>query len=205
MASKPQKPLFWLYSLCLLAFAVQATEIDPAPLAEPIVEPAWFKLSLLDLNGDLEDARSSGKHGLILYFGQKRCPYCKRFLEDNFSNKDIREFTRKHFDVISINVRGQRMLTDTQDKTMTERKFAVMLKANLTPTVMFLDLSGKPVLRLTGYQAPEKFRHAMRYVVAKHYQHQSFRKYLAAIERRKLQRPGALRHKTASGPEAGAR
>ncbi len=205
MSPKLHRSILWLYSIFAFPFVVQAVEIDPAPLAEPIVEPAWFKLSLLDLKGDIEDARHSGKHGLILYFGQKRCPYCKRFLEDNFSRKDVREFTRKHFDVISINVRGQRMLTDVQDRTTTERQFAIALKANLTPTVLFLDLNGKPVLRLTGYQAPEKFHHAMRYVVAKHYRHQTFRSYLAAIAQRKSLRPGALRHKTASGADTGSR
>ena len=48
-----------------------------SPLEDPLSHPEWFKLSFLDVREDLEEAIESGKKGVIVYFGQKRCPYCK--------------------------------------------------------------------------------------------------------------------------------
>ncbi len=164
------------------AFAEQAISItgkpglvmSSQPLKQKIIEPAWFKLSLLDMQGDIDDAKEANKSGIIVYFGQKRCPYCKKFLDDNFSNKELTRYTRKNFDVISINVRGTRQVTGFKGKTFSERKFAHWNKANLTPTIIFFGTDGKPILKLVGYQSPKKFRSAMNFVVEKRYRKKKF-------------------------------
>ena len=69
--------------------SINSPEFDDFPLKQAIETPSWFKLSLLELNEDIADARNSKKSGIILYFGQRRCPYCKKFVEDNFSKKDV--------------------------------------------------------------------------------------------------------------------
>ena len=56
-------------------------EFDDAPLQEPLSFPDWFKLSFLDLREDIKDVQEAGKQGLMIYFGQKYCAYCKQFLE----------------------------------------------------------------------------------------------------------------------------
>jgi hypothetical protein len=94
---------------------------DDQPLKEDIVHPQWFKVSFLELQDDLIEARKSKKRGLIIYFGQKRCPYCKARLENNWGRKDILAYTLENFDVIGINVRVQKQLTGFDGKEYTEK------------------------------------------------------------------------------------
>ncbi|NNF95788.1 MAG: thioredoxin, partial [Halobacteria archaeon] len=80
---------------------------DDQPLSDDLIMPDWFKVSFLDLQEDLNEAVENSKQGLIVYFGQKRCAYCKAHLENNWGQKDILAYTQKHFEVIHINIRGQ--------------------------------------------------------------------------------------------------
>ena len=50
---------------------------DDTPLEEVITYPEWFKQSFLALDEDLQEATDAGKSGIAVYFGQKRCAYCK--------------------------------------------------------------------------------------------------------------------------------
>ncbi len=151
------------------------------PTVNPIVNPKWFKVSFLEINDDIEDARKAGKKGILLYFGQKRCPYCKLFLDNNYSQKNIVSYTQKHFDVIAINVRGNKSVVNMAGKTMTEKEFAISEKAELTPTLLFIDTTGKRVLKLIGYQSPKRYRAAMTYIVGSHYKTLSFKAYLKSV------------------------
>lgn len=152
------------------------------PLGEALVLPDWFKLSFLELHDDLQSAVEDGKRGLIVYFGQEYCPYCKAQLENNWGRRDIREYTQKYFDVVAINVRGSRRLTDMDGNILTEKEFASQQKANFTPTLLFYDRKGKIALRLAGYHRPYQFRAALEYVADGHYRKQSFRDFLSLAE-----------------------
>ena len=95
--------IIWVFvSLLLLATASPAAEEAEYP-----EQPAWFKQSFLDLREDVAEAKQAGKR-VLLYFHQDGCPYCARLLRENFGNRRIAEKTRKHFDVIAINIWGDR-------------------------------------------------------------------------------------------------
>ncbi len=165
--------------------AQASTVVDPAiddnPLRESLSLPDWFKLTFLDIKDDLAEAHR-GKRGLIIYFGQKYCPYCKAHLHNNWEQPDIVAYTRAHFDVIGIDVRGDRSVTDVDGKEYTEKHFAAHYKANFTPTILFFDRDSKLALRLTGYRPPYAFRAALEFVADRHYTHEDFRDYLARAE-----------------------
>ena len=74
-------------------------------------QPAWFKQSFLDLREDVAEATAGGKR-LMLYFYQDGCPYCQKLLETNFALRDIVDKTRATLDVVSINIWGDREVTD---------------------------------------------------------------------------------------------
>lgn len=156
---------------------------DDRPLKEDIVLPDWFKMSFLELKDDLSDARENKKKGLIIYFGQKRCPYCKALLERDWGKKDIINYTRKNFDVIAINIRGQKSVIDLNGKNWTERSYSVAQKTNFTPSLIFYDLQGREALRLRGYRPPYQFRAALEYAADAHYLEESFSHYLARAEK----------------------
>ncbi len=155
--------------------------IDDQPLREALNLPDWFKLSFLDINEDLSEA-ISGKRGLIIYFGQSYCPYCKAHLKNNWGRRDIISYTRANFDVIAINVRGNRPVTDLDGNQYSEKLFAARHKADFTPTVLFFDDKGKLALKISGYRKPYQFRAALEYVADKHHRKETFRNYLARAE-----------------------
>ncbi|HHH43431.1 MAG TPA: thioredoxin, partial [Gammaproteobacteria bacterium] len=119
---------------------------EDTPLVEPLSNPPWFKLTFLDLSEDLADAIQNGKQGLIIYFGQKYCSYCKQLLEGNFGMSDIRTYTQKHFDVIGIDIHGQREVTALDGSLWNERSFSVRKKVHFTPTLIFLDRNRREAL-----------------------------------------------------------
>lgn len=175
--------LFTLVSLCSTSQAAQedALVFEDQPLDEAIVLPDWFKLSFLDLNEDLEDARR-GRRGLIIYFGRKDCPYCRAHLNNNWGQRDIISYTRENFDVIAIDVRGNRTVTGLDGKEYSEKEFSVIKKTNFTPSLLFFDKQGQLALKLQGYRPPYQFRAALEYVADAHHKTESFRKYLARAE-----------------------
>jgi len=155
---------------------------EDAPLVEPLSNPPWFKLTFLDLSEDLADAIGNGKQGLMIYFGQKYCTYCKKLLEGNFGMLDILAYTQKHFDAVGIDIHGQREVTALDGSQWTERSFSVTKKVNFTPTLIFLDRNKREALRLSGYYPPYKFRAALEYVADGYYLKESFRAYLARAD-----------------------
>ncbi|MGD2055867.1 MAG: thioredoxin fold domain-containing protein [Gammaproteobacteria bacterium] len=165
---------------------------DDQPLAEPLSFPDWFKLSFLDLKEDLQEARENGKDGLLVYYGQKYCAYCRKFLEQDLEREDIRSYIDKHFDVIGIDIHGDRTVTDLNGREMTERELAVRENTNFTPSVVFYDLDGREALRLRGYYPPYRFRAALEYVADGHYKNESFRAYLARADVPLVFEPGDL-------------
>ncbi|HED17872.1 MAG TPA: thioredoxin [Gammaproteobacteria bacterium] len=170
--------IVWLPAVAI-GIDITAPDFDDRPLAEPVETPDWFFLSFLDIKEDLGEIKKAGKKGLIVYFGQKRCPYCKAFLENNFNKRDVVYYTRKNFEIIAIDVRGTRLVTQIDGTVIPENEFAEHLSANFTPSLLFYDLAGNIILKLVGYQSPYRFRAALEFVADAHYQKESFRKYLA--------------------------
>ncbi|MBD3670931.1 MAG: thioredoxin fold domain-containing protein [Gammaproteobacteria bacterium] len=128
--------------------------------------PTWFKNSFMDLQEDLAEARESGKR-LLIYFYQDGCPYCGKLLSVNWTMPDIVKATRDNFDVIAINLWGDREVTDFTGNTMSEKRFAEKNRVMYTPTLLFFDEQGELVLRVNGYYPPKKFAAALDYVAGK--------------------------------------
>lgn len=176
-------------ALALLASATHAaTPTGTLPQLEAglvnpgaIDKPAWFKESFLDLRDDIKEASAANKRA-VLYFYQDGCPYCAKLIQENFSKPEIVDKTQQHFDVIAINMWGDRNVTDVDGKETTEKAFAAELKVQYTPTMLFLDETGKVVLRVNGYYAPEKFTMALDFVAGKHEKNGSFKDYYAKLK-----------------------
>lgn len=161
------------------AFDTKFYDFDDSPLEDELTLPDWFKLSFLDLGNDITDAKDAGKKGVIVYFGQKNCSYCKAHLEYNWGDPYIIAYTRKYFDVVAIDVRGDRPVADINGKVYrTEKLFARSIKAQFTPTLIFYDNDGKEILRLSGYHPPYEFVAALEYVADGYYKKESLRAYL---------------------------
>jgi thioredoxin-related protein len=153
----------WLLVLYLLGEAAFAAEGDS--LAGGVnpgyhEQPAWFKQSFLVLPDDVAEASASGKR-VLLYFYQDGCPYCAKLLEDNFGHRNIAEKTRRLYDVVSINIWGDREVVDPRGRETTEKALAGALRVQFTPTLLFLDERGRAIFRINGYYPPRKFSAAL--------------------------------------------
>ena len=141
--------------------------------------PEWFKVSFLDLFEDIEDATDNNKR-LLVYYYQDGCPYCKKLLEENFSQREISDKTQEYFDVVSINLWGDKEVT-VGDKTYTEKEFAEALKVQYTPTLLFFNEDNKIAFRANGYYPPEKFSALLDYIGKKQEAGLSYQDYMAKV------------------------
>jgi len=154
-------------------------QFDDTPLEDLLEYPEWFKNSFLELDDDLREAADAGKTGIIVYFGQKRCAYCKMLLEVNFRTPDIVSYTRQHFDVVPIDIWSPEQVTTPSGESMSEREYSQQLGTNFTPSLVFFDADGRVALRLRGYYPPYQFRAALEYVAGGHYLREKFPVYMA--------------------------
>ncbi len=168
-----------MFSLCALAQEQVLNENMENP--GYIEEPDWFKESFLDIREDIGEANDNGKR-LLLYFHQDGCPYCKKLIQDNFGQKQTSDLTQQYFDTISINMWGDREVTDFSGSPATEKSFARQMKVQFTPTMLMLDEKGEVALRINGYYPPAKFIAALHFGGQGLEKEQRFRDYLAQIE-----------------------
>lgn len=151
---------------------------DDAPGDFNLRSPPWFKASLLDLGEDVKEAVARGKSGLIVYFHQPGCAYCKAMMEVNLSKPDLVHYVTSHFDVVALNIFGNEELTDPQGNTLTVKDYAIREGTHFTPSLIFYGEDGSEALTLKGYHPPYKMRAALEYVADDHYRDMSFRDYL---------------------------
>ena len=163
LAGAPSTFRQWLLPLLLAACNATLAQ-TPSPHAIDI--PRWFATTFLDFREDVDDAARDGKR-LLVYFGQDGCPYCTKLMTVNFSQQAIVDKTRRHFVATAINIFGDREVTWTDGRAMTEKELARVLQVQFTPTILIFDEAGKPVVRLDGYYPPNQFEAVLDYAASK--------------------------------------
>ena len=143
--------------------------------------PAWFKDSFLNLKEDIEEARQHGKR-VILMFTQNGCPYCSALVERNLSQREIETTMKEKFDVVAINLWGDKEVVGLDGKTYTEKSYSAAQKIQFTPSLLFYDETGKIVLRLNGYVPPPRMQAALDWVAGRQENKVAFRDFVAARE-----------------------
>lgn len=146
--------------------------------AKTATHPDWFKESFLDLEEDIKDAAQANKR-LVVYFWQEGCPYCSQLWEENFSQKDIEDTFRKNFEIVAINLWGDREVVSIKGNDYTEKAFAEALNIKYTPTLLFFDEKQKVILQLNGYIPPDDFRLALEYAANREASSLSYAAYVA--------------------------
>ena len=174
----------WLSVMVMTCWSsAMAAEVDQ--LGEGLVnpgyveKPAWFKQSFLDLEEDVAEATEVGRR-LLLYFYQDGCPYCSKWIED-LHDEAVADKVQRGFDVVSINLWGDREVVDLQGEELTEKQLSESLKVMFTPTLIFLNESGEGVLRMNGYYPPHQFAAVLDYVSSHKEQETPFAQYYAKL------------------------
>lgn len=161
------------------AESLQMYSFDDRPTEYDGGYPAWFKQSFLDLDEDLDEALKGGKSGLIVYFGQAHCAYCKAIMKDTLSKPDLVEYLTRRFDMVGLSIHDVQELTAPDGKTLTVKEYSIREDAQFTPTLTFFGNDRQKALTLRGFYPAYKMRAALEYVADGHYQTMSFRDYLA--------------------------
>lgn len=164
-------------SLCLFAVQAVATSAGKLVGGKPSEHPAWFKESFLDIAEDVGEAAAGGRH-VMLFMHLNGCPYCYKMVEENIKHAPYTDFIRERFDVIALNIRGDREVAFNEEVTLTEKELAARLKVVYTPTVVFLDHENRVVARVNGYRSVDDFRHVLDYVDEKAYLRTTLAGYL---------------------------
>ncbi|MBL7002462.1 MAG: thioredoxin fold domain-containing protein [Gammaproteobacteria bacterium] len=130
--------------------------------------PDWFKESFLEIAEDVEEATEEGKH-VLLFFQLNGCPYCDRMLKESFETSPYADYIQQKFDVIAVNVRGDREIAFNEEVNVTEKTLSEMLNVRATPAIVLLNEDNKTVVRVNGYRAAERLKEVLQYVDSKAY------------------------------------
>jgi thioredoxin-related protein len=169
----------WLAKLAaiILCSSALAAQTDNSAHPEPYGIPDWFKESFLDLSEDNAEAQDNGKHLLVL-FTQDFCPYCKALIEKNLTQKTIRDKLDKDFDIVHLNMWGDREVYDIKGVPTTEKAIAKSLQVQFTPTLIFLDSDGEPALRTNGYISSTEMLASLEFVATESYRNRTIIEFL---------------------------
>jgi thioredoxin-related protein len=145
---------------------------------EPV---AVAKSSFLNLRQDAAEASAAGKT-LMVMFEQEHCSYCLEMRRVNLTDPEATGIIRDHFDLVTLDILGDREVTNFAGATMPEKQYARIAKVQLTPMTLFLSPDGKELFRMAGYYKPPMFKAALRYVAEQRYGQESFRDYVRRSE-----------------------
>ncbi|HIM54799.1 MAG TPA: thioredoxin [Gammaproteobacteria bacterium] len=180
--------LIRIFLICI-AFSAQyshANTVEPGKIVGGKVSelPEWFKESFLDIAEDVEEANDENKH-LMLYMHLTGCPYCYKMVEEGFKNNTNTQIIKDNFDVVAINIRGNKEVTLKEDMTMTEDQVRDHYKVRFTPTIVFLDGNNKMVHKVNGYRSVENFKNVLDYVKSRAYQSTTLAEFVQQKKRTK--------------------
>jgi len=139
----------------------------------------FFAQTFGDLPEELEQAGKDGKYGLVLFYEQEGCDYCRRMMQTIFNQRHVQDWYGKHFVSIAVDIRGDVEIKDIDGITLPSKVFAEHRKVNFTPVVSFIDLNGVEIFRKTGVvQSPEAFMLMGQYVAEGRYTDTTYDEYL---------------------------
>ena len=175
-----------LSALLVMGIFSQVKAVEPGKIVGGQVStlPDWFKDSFLDIAEDVEEAKDENKH-LMLYMHLTGCPYCYKMVEEGFKNTTNTQIIKDNFDVVAINIRGNKEIALSEDLTMTEEEVRNHYKVNFTPTIVFLDQNNKLVYKVNGYRSVENFKHILNFVKTRAYQNTTLAEFIWQQKRTK--------------------
>lgn len=145
------------------------------------VETYFFQPKLGDFKAELETVKKEGKKGIFLFFEMDDCPWCARMKATILNQSAVQDFYRAHFLVYEVDVKGDVPMIDFTGKATTEKAFALENRVRATPTMLFVDGSGKILTRFTGpTRSVDEMLLLGRYVVEDGYKQMPFTKYKQA-------------------------
>jgi len=139
----------------------------------------FFQQSFNNLPEEAQQAREEGKIGIFVMFNDPDCPWCKKMKATIMNQVPVQDFYQKHFRILHIDTRGDTMMTNFDGTEMAEKDFAFKIhRVRATPVMMFFDLEGNELMRLTGAaRSIEEFMWLGEFILNGDYKTTKFSKY----------------------------
>ena len=138
----------------------------------------FFQPFLGDFRAELDEARRTGKQGIMVMFHFEDCPSCQWMKANILSREDVQAYYRERFVLLPLDTLGALPITDFAGKEWTEKEFARSVPIRGTPTFVFYDLAGKPVARHVGRVVdPRDFMLLADFVATGSYRSMAFAQY----------------------------
>ena len=179
-----------LLMLSLLSVLVTVSSPFGVPLASSFDEseikhieyPAWFAESpFLDLAEELDKSGLEGKQGLMVIFTTEGCSYCDEFIRTSLADSGIASIVRENFISVGLEIFDDTAMTNPRGVSMPVKKFAKIEGVEFSPTLLFYDNDGARILRVVGYQSPERFSVIVDYITGREFRSKSLRDYFSSI------------------------
>lgn len=118
-----------------------------------LYKSAWMRETFKDLQEDFAEARAEGGgKRLLLLIEQRGCIYCKQMHEVTFEDPRVKAMLEDVFFPVQIDLNGDKDVTDTDGKALSEKNAVRRWGLMFTPTMMFLPVEMDPNLS-AGQQA----------------------------------------------------
>jgi thioredoxin-related protein len=116
----------------------------------------------LDLSTAMEAAAEGERHVLV-FIEADWCAICKNMKASVFTEAPITTELANEYVPALINLDSRRLVR-FNNVELTEREFARTMEVITTPTILFLDSSGKVLARHLGYVSAERLTLLLKYV-----------------------------------------
>ncbi|MEF8792156.1 thioredoxin family protein [Thiohalorhabdus sp.] len=157
--------------LCTLTITLVAALMPFSASAERADPEAFYQIPAFgDFQTNLEKALSEGKKGVLLYFHQDQCPFCKQMERRVFTQPIVHEFFHKHFDIYKVNIKGNKEFVDFKGEPVAQSDFAVRHRARATPTLIIFGENGEELVRFVSNPSLEEMLALGKFVVDGAYQ-----------------------------------
>jgi len=180
------------FSIFITASAWADKHLLPEPIPDEggMYTQDWFLETFLDLREDVAESAAGGKQ-LVIFWEQKGCPYCREMHRVNLRIPKIVDYIKANYNVIQLNLWGDREVTDLDGTVMKEKDLARKYRVQFTPTLQYFPKtvannnkqSGAEleVWRLMGYWKPFHFLSSFTYVRDEAYKTEpNFQRYIQA-------------------------
>lgn len=114
---------------------------------------------------------SNGKY-VILIFGKNNCQWCDRLKDDIKEDKSTQELLKKDFKTYYINLsysKTHKIDLANQKEDVETSTLATQYNIRPTPTIVFLDKNGKPIVIYPGYLPQVQFKIFLDFITSGEY------------------------------------
>lgn len=136
--------------------------ITPKKGEDGLYHHSWFQDSFLDLKDEWKEAKETGKK-LVIFVEQRGCSYCEKIQKEILALNYINDYVRKNFNVVQLNLWGERIVKDFDGTEIPEKDAARRWGVLFTPTIIFYtdekgDRDGKPASAWEIARMPGAFK-----------------------------------------------